>query len=366
MDRDHTRLLSQTETLNYLESRPEISGNIKLDFADFVVQEDLGFSPSGFGNHIFVSVTKKGLTTIDVAKKISEVAGHKLSSIGYSGMKDKNGECTQWFSFPLTDNVEQILSSIEDANLSVVASKLNERKLKIGSHRRNFFDITIRNCAGGQDTFEDRLQAIREYGVPNYFGMQRFGHKMQNVIAFYESIISDESSVSTCKKANRYKVNSTTRGIQISAARAFLFNEVLSARLNMENWTTYLPGDVLNLDGTESYFLLEEDDQREKIQRRLDIFDIHISGPLAGIIKLKDKYVTRLKAADIELGSLNKYEELLIGLKNLNVMASRRPLRFRAENLQWFWINRNTLKVTFSLRKGCYATSLLREVCLFD
>ena len=43
MDRDHTRLLSQTETLNYLESRPEISGNIKLDFADFIVQEDLGF-----------------------------------------------------------------------------------------------------------------------------------------------------------------------------------------------------------------------------------------------------------------------------------------------------------------------------------
>jgi Uncharacterized conserved protein len=154
MDRDHTRLLSQTETLNYLESRPEISGNIKLDFADFVVQEDLGFSPSGCGNHIFVSVTKKGLTTIDVAKKISEVAGHKLSSIGYSGMKDKNGECTQWFSFPLTDNVEQILSSIEDANLNVVASKLNERKLKIGSHRRNFFNINIRNCAGGQDNFE--------------------------------------------------------------------------------------------------------------------------------------------------------------------------------------------------------------------
>ena len=89
MDRNHAHLLSQTETLNYLESRPEISGNIKLDFADFVVQEDLGFSPSGCGNHIFVSVTKKGLTTIDVAKKISEVSGHRLSSIGYSGMKDK-------------------------------------------------------------------------------------------------------------------------------------------------------------------------------------------------------------------------------------------------------------------------------------
>ena len=366
MDRDYTLMARPIEMLNYLESRPKISGKIKLDFADFVVQEDLGFSPSGCGDHIFVFVTKKGMTTIDVAKKISEVAGHKLSSIGYSGMKDKNGECTQWFSFPLTDDVEQILSSIENANLIVVKSELNERKLKVGSHQRNFFKITIRDCMGGQDNFEDRLLAIREHGVPNYFGTQRFGHKMQNVAAFYESIISDKNSVSITKNVNRHRVNSRIRGIQISAARAFLFNQVLSTRLNMKNWATYLPGDVLNLDGTESYFLPGSDDGQEKTQRRLDIFDIHISGPLAGIINSKDKYVTRSKAADIEFRSVNKYEELLNGLHMANVKASRRPLRFRAENLRWSWIDRNTLIITFSLRKGCYATSLLREVCLFD
>ena len=366
MDRKYTQLARQVERLNYLESRPKISGKIKLEFADFEVQEDLGFSPSGCGDHIFVSVTKKGLTTTDVAKKISEVSGHKLSSIGYSGMKDKNGECTQWFSFPLTDDVETILSSIEAANLSVVKSQLNERKLKIGSHQSNFFKITIRNCVGGQDNFEDRLLAIREHGVPNYFGTQRFGYEMQNVAAFYKSIISKENSFLSTINANRNKVNYKTRGIQISAARAFLFNQVLSTRLSMKNWTTYLPGDVLNLDGTESYFLLGSDDEREKTQRRLDIFDINISGPLAGIINSKNKYVTRSKAADIELESFSKYEELLNGLQRVNVMASRRPLRFRAENLQWSWIDRNTLVIKFSLRKGCYATSLLREVCLFD
>ena len=366
MDRDYTRLACQMERLNYLESRPKVSGKIKLDFSDFVVQEDLGFSPGGRGDHVFVSVTKKGLTTIDVAKKISQVAGHKLSSIGYSGMKDKNGECTQWFSFPLADDVERILSLIEDENLIVVKSQLNECKLKIGSHQGNFFKITIRNCMGGKDNFEDRLLAIREHGVPNYFGTQRFGHKMQNVSAFYESIISEVKPVSTTKIANRYKVDSRTRGIQISAARAFLFNQVLSARLGMKNWTTYLPGDVLNLDGTESYFLIGSDDEQEKAQRRLEIFDIHISGPLPGIINSKDKYVTRSKAADIELRSLKKYEDLLSGLQIANVTASRRPLRFRAKNLQWSWIDRNTLIITFSLRKGCYATSLLREVCLFD
>ena len=61
-----------------------------------------------------------------------------------------------------------------------------------------------------------------------------------------------------------------TLGLEVYKYRLrepFLFNEVLSARLNMKNWATYLPGDVLNLDGTESYFFLEENDQHEKIKR---------------------------------------------------------------------------------------------------
>ena len=60
MDRDYTLMARPVEMLNYLESRPKISGKIKLDFADFVVREDLGFSPSGCGDHIFVFVTIPG------------------------------------------------------------------------------------------------------------------------------------------------------------------------------------------------------------------------------------------------------------------------------------------------------------------
>lgn len=156
------------------------------------------------------------------------------------------------------------------------------------------------------------------------------------------------------------------RGILISAARAYLFNQLLSKRIQLKNWSRYQPGDVLNLDGTDAYFLVPDDQWDETLQQRLNFFDIHISGPLAGHIFSQNKYITRSKAADIENDSMENSSSILKGLKKLDVSASRRPLRFRPKNLQWSWQGENILNVRFSLRRGCYATSLLREVCLTD
>ena len=238
--------------------------------------------------------------------------------------------------------------------------------LKIGSHKRNDFDITIRNCVGDRENFENRLKATQKHGVPNYFGMQRFGHKFQNITAVQDLMATEIETKLSSNKKERRKISNIERGILISSARAYLFNRVLSSRLQAKNWSNYLSGDVLNLNGTESYFTLGLNDQEDMIQERIDIFDIHISGPLAGSVSSKDKYVTRSKAADIEVESFQNHEALFKGLNKLKVPASRRPLRFRPENLQWSWKDKSALNISFLLRKGCYATSLLREVCLFS
>ena len=105
------------EELSYVDTKPDTSGEIKRKFSDFKVDEYLSFDPTGCGDHLFIKIKKTGLTTVDVAKKISEVTGSKLSTVGYSGMKDKYGECTQWFSAPLSESVSRSLGSIENANL---------------------------------------------------------------------------------------------------------------------------------------------------------------------------------------------------------------------------------------------------------
>ena len=148
-----------------------------------------------------------------------------------------------------------------------------------------------------------------------------------------------------------------------------LFRIVLFLLLSLMIFTTFndlKDWGYIDEDNQISVWDAEGEQTMDWDDELLDIFDIHISGPLAGCLSSKDKYVTRSKAADIEVRSLQNHETLTKGLKQLNVPATRRPLRFRPENLQWSWKGKDTLNISFSLRKGCYATSLLREVCVFS
>ena len=362
----NTATIAPIESLRYVKSAPNISAKLKVNFDDFKVEEYLGFEPTGSGDHLFIKLKKINLSTIEVARKLSETTGTKLSAIGYSGMKDKRGECTQWFSIPLKSKIESEIASLENEQVKIISSQPNIRKLKIGNHKENDFNIKLRGCQGDKYEFEDRLNRLMAHGVPNYFGMQRFGKKMKNVQIMVN--LMEETQQIRDSKISQLLQHETRvkRGILISAARAYLFNQLLSNRIQLKNWSRYQPGDVLNLDGTDSYFLVPNDQWDETLQERLNSFDIHVSGPLAGHIFSQNKYVTRSKAADIENDSMENSSSILKGLMKLEVSASRRPLRFRPKNLRWSWQDGNILNVRFSLRRGCYATSLLREVCLTD
>ena len=362
----HEESIVRYESLHYVESAPTVSAKLKVALTDFKVEENLAFRPTSSGEHIFLKVKKINLTTLDVVRKISQITGLKMSAIGYSGMKDKRGECVQWFSIPLQEKLENLIASLENDQLMVLTKQLNARKLKIGSHKENHFRIKLRDCRGGKSEFEKRLHRLMERGIPNYFGVQRFGRGMSNIRAMM-AIAQEAPNLSDSKFLRTHQAKpQIKRGILISAARAYIFNQVLSARLNSGNWTEYVPGDVVNLDGTDSYFSVAKGQWDEILEERLNNFDIHISGPLAGIIAKQYKYITKSKAADIEDVALKKFKPLLKKLSEMNVLASRRPMRFLPENLRWSWSGDNILDLSFSLRRGSYATSLLREVCLIN
>ena len=97
------------ESLSYLESAPAVSAKLKVALPDFKVEENLGFEPTSSGEHIFLKVKKINLSTLDVVRKLSEITGLKMSSIGYSGMKDKRGECVQWFSIPFQEELKNLI-----------------------------------------------------------------------------------------------------------------------------------------------------------------------------------------------------------------------------------------------------------------
>ena len=354
------------ESLSYLEFAPAVSAKLKVALPDFKVEENLGFEPTSSGEHIFLKVKKINLSTLDVTRKLSEITGLKMSSIGYSGMKDKRGECVQWFSIPFQEELENLIGSLENDQLMVITKHLNARKLRIGSHKENNFRIKLRDCRGERSEFERRLYRMMEQGIPNYFGVQRFGKHMNNIRTMMD-LAQERPNLLTPEFSKKRMAKSViNKSMLISAARSYMFNQVLSTRIKSGNWNEYVPGDVINLNGTDSYFLVANDQWDDTLEERLNNFDIHISGPLAGIIAQEYKYVTKSKAADIEGVCLMKFRPLLKKMIEMNVLASRRPMRFRPKDLRWSWEGDDILDLSFSLRRGCYATSLLREVCLID
>jgi tRNA pseudouridine13 synthase len=151
------------------------------------------------------------------------------------------------------------------------------------------------------------------------------------------------------------RIRRNQRSIYLSAARSYLFNQVLSARVEQGNWNRLLDGDVANLDGRRPVFACGLPD--EELVRRCTAMEIHPTGPLPG---RGDSGVTR-ESAQLERAVLEGESPLVEALAKAGTDAARRSLRLRPRCLE-AEIDGDILKLTFELSAGAYATSLLREL----
>ena len=227
--------------------------------------------------------------------------------------------------------------------MSILDRRLHGRKLKRGTLDGNRFTLTVRALEGDLEQTEERLETIRVSGVPNYFGPQRFGHGGQNVAR----------GASWLKHGGRLPRNK--KSIYISAVRSFIFNEVLSRRVDERVWNQLLDGDIASLDGSRSTFVCELPDR--ELTRRCEAFDIHPSGPLPGKTGAGSRHV----CLPVEQCVLDAHEELVKGLEKAGVKSDRRSLRLAPGAMSWD-LSDNILELEFELPPGGYATSVLREL----
>jgi len=363
----------QLDSLAYATGKPELLARIKQHWDDFRVDEELGFAPTGAGEHLLLRIEKAGQSTTEVARQISSTLGISDSDIGYSGMKDRQARTRQWFSIRLDQAAEAELGRLQSDQLQILEQSRNQRKLQIGAHKANHFQLILREVMGvnasgaeppatnAEASLDRKLQTLAQQGVPNYFGSQRFGRDLSNLHQVRELLRAEASQAVATRNRYRHK---RKRSMLYSAARAYLFNQLLSARITRGNWASYVDGDVLNLNHTKRCFLVEPGAWGPELQQRLDELDIHITGLLPGRIDSKDRYVTRGQSADTEKAVCKEFAELVTGLEQQGLSAARRPLRFQVQQLQWQWLDSTTVSLAFTLPTGAYATSLLREVCL--
>ena len=147
------------------------------------------------------------------------------------------------------------------------------------------------------------------------------------------------------------------RSMYLSAARSFIFNEIVSLRVKAGNWCQAMLGDVMLLDNSHSYFLLEE--INEAISQRLQEHDIHPSGALWG----KGDLLCLGDVKKLECSMKEKFPLFTAGLEKKGLKQERRALRLSVQDLQWEYEQENCLLIlSFNLPAGGYATSVLREI----
>lgn len=324
---------------------PETRGTIKSAVEDFHVTEIPGFELDGEGEHVFLFVEKRGLNTLELVNLIARQLCVKPAKMGYAGLKDRHAITRQWLSVwhPAPLDLDKIASE----KISVIKSARHHCKLKRGSHRANHFQITLTQLQQTDD-LETAIERVSRCGVPNYFGLQRFGRQGKNV------------ERAAAMFSGELKVDRNQRSLYLSSARSFLFNQVLSERVSAANWDCALQGEVMMLAGSQSFFQTQAGD--ETLQKRLAEFDIHPSAPLWGKGELKSTAASEA----LENRVLADYSALKTGLESYGLRQQRRATRLIAEGLESEWLAENKLKLAFSLNRGSFATVVLRELLNYE
>ncbi len=337
--------LTAMQDLAYAYPRLTASAVIRQQAEDFQVDEQLGFELSGEGEHAYVLLRKRGQNTQWLVRHIAQYCSVPIKQVAYAGLKDRHAVTSQWFSVHLPGKETPAWSTLENDHVQLLAAQRHHKKLRRGALQANMFNIRLRDVkVDAQEVLLARLQAIKENGVPNYFGEQRFGRHGENV---------DKAQAMF---ARRFRPKRDEKSLLLSAVRAFLFNRVLSARVAQGNWADVLAGDVLMLAGSNSVFASTDEDAIE-LSQRLQSLALHTTGPLYG----DGSGMVSAAAAELETSILSQYPELLAGLEQHKLEFARRALRLVPMDFAWQFAGRDLL-LTFALRPGSYATAVLREI----
>jgi tRNA pseudouridine13 synthase len=311
---------------------------------DFVVREWLGFDADGEGDHLLLKVRKRGANTLWVAKQLAKMGKIHPRDVGFAGLKDRDAVAEQAFSVPARSAVGMNWSGVTGEGFEVLSAERQRRKLKRGALKGNDFVLVLREFAGDTTVLEQRLNTLAAQGVPNYFGPQRFGRGGQNIAA----------ALAWFEGPGRAPER-TERGFALSAARSAIFNAVLAERVRAGSWNRLLDGDVVNLNGSGSFFPVESVD--DTLHERCRQLDVHPTGPMWH----GDSLVSTGAIAELEVGVAQRYQSLASGLAKVGLEPERRPLRVPVRELSWR-IEGNDVHLQFRLQRGSFATAVLHEL----
>ena len=328
--------------LAYLQKTPpKQTALLKAECADFVVKEQLGYNMSSDGEFVAVKVRKTDCNTLFVGEQLAKFAGISARNMSYAGLKDRKAVTEQWFSLQMPGQPTPDFSQFSLEGVEILDVTRHQRKIRIGSLQGNHFEILLRNVEE-TDELKVRLDFLAKNGFPNYFTEQRFGRDGNNLTQALRWANGE------IKVKDRNK-----RSFYLSAARSEIFNLILSKRMELDLAQQILLGDVLQLNGSHSWFVVDESEDLAQLQQRLAQQDVLLTAPLIGE---EDK-----SAVDFENEIFAQHQALFALMRQERMKAARRPILMQPQQFQWQF-EPNGLRLQFALPAGSYATALIREL----
>lgn len=351
---------------------------IRFEPEDFRVEELPLYEPSGLGTHTFFGIKKRNFSTLDAINRLARALQVDARKFGYAGLKDKHAITTQVLSVEGIPP-EQVLE-LELPRIEVLWAEKHGHKLRVGHLRGNRFEITLRDIsAKALPAIEKQMIRFETEGVPNRFGVQRFGNECDSHLIGKALVTEDWETALSFVLADKTTQNSDLsdrikrekekgslekavtsiphrlRKLYLSAYQAYLFNCILEMRL--PNLAKLRNGDIAVKHINGAPFLVEN---AAIEQARSDTFEISPTGPIFG-------YKMRQPSGSIyemEINLLTSEEmkpDAFRKVAGIRLPGTRRSLRMPLELHQVISVDRG-ICLCFSLPAGGYATVVIDEL----
>jgi len=329
---------------------PGTGGVLRARDEDFFVDEEPAYQPSGTGDHVYVRIEKRDMTTRHAVQQIARALGIDDRDIGVAGMKDRHAVTRQWISLPPPTKTEAAEALAVD-NIQILEVSRHANKLRTGHVRANRFVLRVTGAeAGSAERARAILARLAEApGAPNWYGEQRFGRDGDNAAKGRE-LVSGARRFGRDRKLDR---------LFVSALQSELFNQWLVARMADGLYRRVLAGDVLK-KRAGGMFVCEDAATDEA---RLVAGELVLTGPMFGD-KMR-RPTAGSPAAEREAAILTGSGLAEGAFGNVRALAegTRREATIEVAEAQVTQgADDATFEVAFALPGGAYATAVMREV----
>ncbi|MFW9892683.1 MAG: tRNA pseudouridine(13) synthase TruD [Candidatus Thorarchaeota archaeon] len=366
------------------------------------------------------TVQKMGLATMDISNILAASLKISRNYVTYAGLKDKRAITVQTMSVP--SRADEILPSLQLSRIAIRDIRYTRKPIQIGDLWGNRFTILLRNIDTEGDSALDVIMEIQNTPLLNYFGIQRFGltrpythlvgkalvqrdfesavRIMLTTTSEYESdeltdmrirleedLIPTEDVIDLFPQDLNYekdvmkyllnhpgefekailKIPPKMLTLQVHAFQSYIFNRLISerARLGMSINRPQVGDFLIKLDETHSgrdSWLFVTDSTIEEREQQVVSGEYGLASTIPG-------YATRLPPSSqtgILKQILNDEGTQLQDFRNPKMKALDAPGGLHLTSILMTdiesSISEDGVLVKFSLRKGSYATVVMREI----